>query len=197
MREIELKSVVPDVAEARRSVEAAGGTLEYEGELIDLRYGDAAGFLVESDQVVRLRVYRRDGSDDGYLDWKGPTQYEGGYKIREEISTPIGDPDALERILAKLGMAVIRDIERHIAQYRLDGAIVRFEQYPRMDSLVEVEGSPEAIEAAIRAIGLPREGFNADRIPAFVARFEARTGQRAALSGRELAGDYRYRPDDA
>ena len=66
-----------------------------------------------------------------------------------------------------------------------------------MDLLVEVEGLPEAIERAIESIGLPRAGFTSARLPEFVADYEARTGQRAALSARELAGQYDFRADDA
>ncbi len=197
MREVELKSVVPDVRAARAAVEKAGGRLEFEGDLIDLRYGDTAGNMVTNDNVLRLRVYEGGGKREGHLDWKGPTRYEGGYKVREELSSVIGDPNALAQILANLGYAVIREIERRIAQYSLHGATVRFEEYPCMDLLVEVEGSPESIERAIASIGLPRTGFTSARLPEFVAHFEARTGQRAALSARELTGDYHYRLDDA
>lgn len=197
MREIELKSVVKDVAEARRKLEAAGALLLYEGDLIDFRYGDAAGSLVQQDHVLRLRIYRSSDEISGSLDWKGPTIYTGGYKVREELSTSVTDPDALAKILGNLGFVVIRDIERHIVQYTIGGATVRFETYPRMDQLVEVEGPPESIERAIAVTGLEREGFSSDRLPDFVARYEARSGQRAALSSRELAGDYRYRSEDA
>lgn len=197
MREVELKSVVEDVPAARKRVEQAGGVLVFEGGLFDLRYADSAGALLERDHVLRLRVYERDGHREGHLDWKGPTSYENGYKVREELSTPVADPDGFATILEKLGMIVVRDIDREIAQYTLAGATVRFETYPRMDSLVEIEGSPESIERAIEASGLPRGGFNSDRLPDFVGRFEARTGQRAALSASELSGVYRYRAGDA
>ena len=72
-------------------------------------------------------------------------------------------------------------IERRIRQYSLVGATVRFEEYPLMDTLVEVEGSAESIERAIEIIGLPRSGFTTDRLTEFVARFEARGGERAML----------------
>jgi hypothetical protein len=65
--------------------------------------------------------------------------------------------------------------------------MVRFEQYPRMDVLLEVEGSPDAIEDAIAATGIPRALFSDERLLDFVARFEERTGLDAALSDRELA----------
>ena len=192
MREVELKSVVADLASSRKAIEQAGGRLTFHGRLVDKRYGDAAGSLIGRDQVLRLRVYESSGSREASLDWKGPTSFDEGYKIREEISTGISDPEALEGILAGLGFLVVLEIERTISQYELGAATVRFEEYPRMDTLVEVEGSPEDIEAAIQLLGLSRSGFTSDRLSAFVARFEARTGQRAALSSRELAGNYVY-----
>lgn len=193
MREVELKSVVNDVDVTRAAVERAGGKLEYEGRLIDLRYGDPDGQLLLLDHVLRLRVYDSATAKSGFLDWKGPTQYEDGYKVREELSTPVADPDAMKQILENLGFSVILEIERSIWQYKLEGAAVRFEVYPRMDSLVEVEGMPDSIESAIKAIGLDRAGFTPERLNEFMARYELRTGTKAALSPRELAGDYRYR----
>jgi len=182
MREVELKSVVDDIERRRELVEQAGGKLEFDGRLVDRRYGDPAGRLMLIDHVLRLRVYETAKGSEGQLDWKGPTQYEHGYKVREELSTRIGDPDALADILESLGYSVILEIDRHIWQYSLGQATIRFEKYPRMDDLVEVEGPPDAIEKGIAVIGLDRSGFSADRLTDFVARFEARTGGPALLS---------------
>jgi Adenylate cyclase, class 2 (thermophilic) len=197
MREVELKSVVDDAPLRRANVEKAGGKLSFEGKLLDVRYDTIADDLMRRDHVLRVRTYASAGKIEGHLDWKGETRYEGGYKIREEISTQVGDPSVLSSILASLGFRVIREIEREIAQYSLHGATVRFEHYPMMDDLVEVEGDPGSIETAISAIGLPREGFSSDRLTDFAFRFEARTGARAALSARERAGEYLYREGTA
>jgi len=198
MREFELKSVVPDVSAARARVEAHGGVLAFAGRLEDRRYDTPDRRLAARDHVLRLRAYRAPAAAPrAYLDWKGPTQYEDGYKVREELSTGASDPDALAELLLRLGYVITREVDREIAQYDLTGTAVRFECYPRMDDLVEVEGEPAGIEAAIAALGLPRQGFTAERLPAFIARFEARTGGRAAVCDRELAGDFRYRADDA
>jgi predicted adenylyl cyclase CyaB len=190
--EVELKSVVDDLGLRRRKVEEAGATLVYEGRLIDRRYDTADRALAAEDHVLRLRIYRNDAQSRAELDWKGPTRREGGYKLREELDAGITDPDALAAILERLGYAVTIEIEREIAQYDLGGAMIRFERYPRLDDLVEVEGEPELIERAIAALGLPRDEFTSERLPDFVRRFEARTGARAALSHAALAGKNPY-----
>jgi predicted adenylyl cyclase CyaB len=189
MREVELKSVVDDVAARRARVESAGGSVVYSGRLLDVRYDHPDLSMSARDHVLRLRVYDDGSARKAYLDWKGETRYEGGFKVREEVSTSVGDPDAMAEILERVGLVVTMETDRNIAQYQLAGSVVRFEEYPSMDPLVEIEGEPEAIERAIQLIGLPREGFTAERLPEFVARFEDRTGRKAALSKRETGGN--------
>ena len=189
MLEVELKSEVDDLAIRRAAVERAGGTIVFAGRLEDRRYDTYDRALAAKDHVLRVRIYRHDGHARAELDWKGPTRRDGQYKLREEIGTSVGDPDALVAMLEQLGYEVSIAIDREIVQYDLEGTMIRFERYPRMDDLVEVEGSPEQIERAIAVLGLPRDGFTTDRLPDFVRRYEARTGDRAAISDAELAGD--------
>ncbi|MEO6526396.1 MAG: class IV adenylate cyclase [Gemmatimonadaceae bacterium] len=189
MLEVELKSAVDDMERRRVSVEAAGATLVFVGRLEDRRYDTYDRALAAKDHVLRVRVYRGGGDTRAQLDWKGPTRRDGRYKLREEIGTTVGDPESLIAVLEQLGYEVSIAIDRAIVQYDLAGAMIRFERYPRMDDLVEVEGTPEQIESAIAVLGLPRDGFTTDRLPDFVGRYEARTGERAAISDAELAGD--------
>ena len=65
-----------------------------------------------------------------------------------------------------------------------------------MDILVEVEGEPPVIEEAIAALGMLRGEFTTERLAAFVERFEQRTGVQAAISERELSGDYDLRESE-
>jgi predicted adenylyl cyclase CyaB len=188
--EVELKSVVDDLDLRRRRVEGAGGVLRFAGRLEDRRYDTADRALGIADQVLRMRVRRspRDGTVRNTVDWKGPTAQATGYKVREELGVGVDDAETLAAVLTKLGYGVIEAIDRDVWEYELDGATIRFERYPRMDALVEVEGVPAAIERAVAATGLPRDGFTAERLSDFVRRFEARTGSRAALSDAPLAG---------
>ncbi len=193
MREVELKAIVEDLAGTRRRLEQAGAKLVFVGNLSDRRYDVESQELAGRDEVLRVRRYEAPGSSKTYLDWKGPTETQDVYKIREEVSTLVDDFEALDQILTRLGFIVTMEIDREIAQYELGGATIRFESYPRMDVLVEVEGEPDSIEQAIEALGLARGQFNCDRLPRFVERFEQRTGVRAAICRRELEGDYSFR----
>ena len=192
MLEVELKSVVDDVERRRANVERAGATLAYAGRLEDRRWDTPDRALFAKDHVLRVRTYRNDAGARAELDWKGPTRRDGGYKLRHELETHVDDPDVLAAILSALGYEVSIAIDREIVQYDLAGTMIRFERYPRMDDLVEVEGEPEEIERAIGILGLPRDGFNTDRLPDFVRRFEERTGERALISDADVAGESTY-----
>jgi adenylate cyclase, class 2 len=188
MREIELKSVVDDLAGCRRALERRGATLVFEGRLEDRRYDTADGALRGRDEVLRVRTYRGGDGARTSVDWKGPRVVEAGYKVRQEISIAADPAESVVEILSNLGYSVVTAIDRWIVQYTLDGAVIRFERYPRMDDLVEVEGDPTSIERAIGALGIARRSFTADGLTDFVERFEERTGQRAAVCEADLDG---------
>ena len=188
-REVELKSVVRDEESCRRRAEDAGARIVFQGSLVDRRYDTTDRRLSAGDEMLRVRTYAGNDAERATLEWKGPTRVEDGYKVRNEIVANTPDASAMAAILQRLGFNVIAEIDREVVQYELERATVRFERYPRMDALVEVEGMPDDIERAIDTLGLPRAGFSADRLLAFVARFEERTGERAAINKRQLSGD--------
>jgi predicted adenylyl cyclase CyaB len=187
--EVELKAVVEDADVTRKRLETAGAQLTFVGRMEDRRYDMPDGRFARRDVVIRLRVYRpSDGAPiEAFLDWKGASSSDDGYKVRDELSTTVGEAGTLAMILDRLGFIVTREVDRQIWQYKLGPAMIRFEEYPRMDVLLEVEGSPDAIEEAIAATGIPRSAFSDERLLDFVARYEERTGLDAALSDRELA----------
>lgn len=167
------------------------------GKMRDLRYDTRDRALAAVGHVLRVRVYSSESGEVAHLDWKGTTRIDQGLKAREEYTTGASDLEGLGAILDALGYVVTREIEREVFVYRVGDATVRFERYPRMDDLVEVEGTPPAIESAIERLGIPREAFTAERLPDFARRFEQRTGERAALCSSELSGDYDYDLDQA
>lgn len=187
MREVELKAVVADIEAKAKLLADAGAKLIFQGSLTDRRYDNGDDALGAKDEALRIRTYRSGTAKRVVLDWKGPVDTSSGYKVREELSTEIANPDDLAGILGRLGYVVVKEIDRRIVQYDLGEATIRFEEYPRMDTLVEVEGTPEAIEAAIAALGMSRGEFTNESLAAFVSRFERRTGVQAAISESDLA----------
>lgn len=197
MREVELKAVLDDWVRRGVCLMQAGAVLTFAGRLEDRRYDTPRRELARRDEVLRLRVYRDATGARAELGWKGPTGYDGGYKVRDELQCTAHAPDVLAAMLGRLGYEVTRAIDREIAQYELDGTTVRFERYPRMDDLVEVEGVPIGIERAILALGIDRSAFSTERLPQFVMRWQRRTGQEPALCDDELTGRARYALEDA
>lgn len=197
MRETELKAVVQDEASCLARLLARGATRTWQGRLEDRRYDFPDRRLTMRDVVLRTRVHHDEAGSRASLDWKGPASFEGGYKHRDERSVAIDNAAQLSAILHALGYVVTRAIDREVVVLQLGAATVRIERYPRMDTLLEVEGPAPAIEVAIGASGIDRDSFRTDRLYMFVQRFEARTGQRAAISRDELEGDYRFAIEDA
>ncbi|MBA3317960.1 MAG: class IV adenylate cyclase [Gemmatimonadales bacterium] len=186
-QELELKAVVPDPDAVRARLLAAGAMRGFIGRMTDLRY-DRAGELASRDEVLRVRTLDHPDGTEAILTWKGPTMLSpDGYKLREEIELPISRPSSDPgRLLVALGYQAVHAIEREVEVYRLAGAAVRLETYPRMDVLLEVEGAPAAIERAIAASGIPRHQFTAESLAGFVRRYEMRTGRPAVLATSHL-----------
>jgi adenylate cyclase class IV len=185
--ELEVKARVTSPAALRRALVAAGARLEFRGRMIDRRFDHGTrGLLSPRDQVLRLRVYRAAGGARarGVLAWKGPASARGAYRHRLELEAQVEDPDAMLEILRRLRFRESLRIDRRVEIWRLGRAVLRIERYPRMDTLLEVEGAPRAIERAIAATRLGRERFLAESLPFFVRAYEARTGRRARLTAR-------------
>ena len=184
--ELELKAVIPDPAALRARLLAGGAVLRFSGLMSDRRYDRPGGELGLRDQVLRVRTFHPpEGHATAILGWKGPVERSAeGYKRRAEIELPVtgGERGAPHALLAALGYLVVHAIDREVEVYDLQGATLRIERYPRMDPLLEIEGSPAAIERAVGATGIPRAEFTADSLTEFVRRYELRSGQPATLA---------------
>lgn len=188
--ELEVKAVVQDPALLRRHLVESGAEASFRGIMED-RIFDRDGTLKERDEVLRVRTWRPDGAAArAQVAWKGPTRRTPeGYKLRDELEFGVeGDGAQAAALLGSLGYLVSKSVDRFVEVYTAHAATVRIEWYPRMDVLAEVEGSAEAIEAALGVTGLPRTAFEPEPLVEFVRRFEERTGETAALAISELRG---------
>jgi len=188
--ELELKAVVPDAALLRRHLVESGAETTFRG-LMEDRIFDQGETLRQRDEVLRVRTWRPDGAPArAQMAWKGPTRRSPeGYKLRDELECSVeGDGATTTGVLTALGYGVTKSVDRFVEVYRVHGAEVRLEWYPRMDVLVEVEGTAAAIEAALAVTGLPRAAFEPEPLVEFVRRYQERSGERAALAVADLKG---------
>jgi len=196
--EVELKAVVDDPAALGGRLVARGAIRGFRGRMSDHRYDLPSHALEMRDQVLRVRTFEPAAGSArraAEVAWKGATQLDRGYKVREELQFTVGDAAPVEAMLVHLGLAVTEAIDRGVEYYELNAAVLRLEWYPRMDVLIEVEGSPAAIEAAVTASGVPRAAFNPDRLLDFAARYQRRTGTPPALNVAALGGQRPAWPD--
>lgn len=188
--ELEVKAVVADPGAVRRALETAGARLDFRGMMRDRRF-DRDGQLGGKDEVLRVRVWDAEevSHTRAQVAWKGPTtRSPDGYKQRQEIEFGADDGTHAVRLLESLGYQVVEAIDRYVEVSELRGTTARLEWYPRMDVLIEIEGTAEGIEELIRVIGLPRDQCLSDSLVQFAARYTARTGTPALLAEADLAG---------
>ena len=196
--EFELKAALVDGGVSlRRRMAAAGWRLVFEGDMSDRRYDTPDRSLESRDEVLRVRrmtaaaEHRMTvgehrmavGEHRAVLGWKGPASERLGYKVRAEAETPVGDAETTAHILGRLGFTEITlAIDRRVELYEKGGVRVRIEAYPRMDTLVEIEGDPRVVDERLPELGLPREAWKPWGLPEFVCRYEERTGLAARLA---------------
>jgi adenylate cyclase, class 2 len=160
--ESEIKLRVADPEAARRALLGVGATLVRARHFEDnLLLDDGAGSLVVSGRALRVRRV----GEQGTLTFKGPRQVVDGIKSREEIEVSLPDPDALLRLLARIGFLPFFRYQKYREVYRLGEVEVVVDETP-IGAFLEIEGEGGAIRSAAAALGHPSEDFIADSYPA-------------------------------
>jgi adenylate cyclase, class 2 len=148
--EIEIKLPSRDLDAVRRRIREQGGAavspLHFESN--DL-YDDAQGRLATSGCALRLRR----ANNETILTFKGPARFESGVKRRREIETSVADGEAMEAILAGLGMTKRFRYEKRREEWRLEDCLIALDQTPLGD-FVEIEGDPTRIRRAVSLLEL-------------------------------------------
>jgi len=147
--ETEVKLYIPHLELVQVRLERLGATLAaprvYER---NVRYENAEKSLTPSGIVVRLRQDSR-----ARLTYKEGASVEDGVVSRAEIEVEVGDFDAMQTILGKLGYHPHLVYEKYRTTYELDGAEIVLDEMP-YGSFVEVEGDKPTIEAVLKRLEL-------------------------------------------
>jgi len=99
MREVELKSVLLNWGATRARLEDEGARLVFAGRLEDRRFDSPDRALATRDVVLRLRVHRGQGVSWAELHWKGPTEADRIYKVRDELQVGLDEAESMAAIL--------------------------------------------------------------------------------------------------
>ncbi len=182
MPEVEIKLRVPNAADARQRLEAAGFALTrerlFESNVI---YDRPGAELRRAGELLRLRTC----GGNAILTFKGPAA-DAKHKTREEIETSVSDAAALAGILERLGFEPSFRYEKYRTEFARSGenGHSMVDETPIGD-FVELEGPPEWIDAAARALGFTER----DYITATYADlyFEHRGGEHAAPAAMVFA----------
>jgi len=151
--EQEVKYYIADLNALEARLQALGAEqVQPRVHEINLRFDTPEGDLSRAYRVLRLR---RDESSR--LTYKGPSQFQDGVRVREEIEFRVSDFDAARAFLEALGYQVSMMYEKYRAAYELDGVEITLDEMPYGD-FAELEGpNPQAIRRVNSHLGLDWE----------------------------------------
>jgi adenylate cyclase class 2 len=121
-------------------------------------------------QVLRLRTL--DGGPGGVLTLKGPADFDGAVKRRDEHEVAVADADGLAVLLAGLGYRLTGTYRKLREEWRLDGVLVALDQLA-FGRFVELEGPAEQIVPLAEQLGLRHEQAERAGYPTLAARYRA------------------------
>lgn len=101
--------------------------------------------------TLRLRVF--DGGPRGVLTAKGPANFDGGVKSREETEVDVADAHATLDLLQQLGFRVAWTYPKKRSLWMLDGVAVTLDVLD-FGWFVELEGPAEVLPEMARSLGL-------------------------------------------
>ena len=152
--EIEAKLKVESLAEVERRLH--DGSAEFVAEQCqqDVYYDDPLRALEGGDRCLRVRHQRVGDQEEILLTHKGP-KLKDDFKKRQEIEVPIGDGQALDRLLAALGYQRALAVNKIRRVWRMGPCVVALDEVADLGTFVEIEGpDDQAIKAVQKELGL-------------------------------------------
>lgn len=188
--EVEAKLRVASHEPVRARLGDLGATLHETALETNRLFDDDRQFLLRTDRGLRVRTTR---TPEGRvlrstLTCKGPQQ-GGQFKRREENETDVSNPEAAIAILAALGFHQVLCFEKRRETWLFEALTatghtqvrVELDELPDLGCFVEIEGSPDAIDAARAALGLSDQPLLVETYVAMAATYCDSIGRRPAV----------------
>jgi adenylate cyclase class 2 len=149
--ETEVKLYVPELEDVQKRLEGLGATLAAPRVLErNVRYENDARTLTPHGIVLRLRQDTR-----VRLTYKDSGRADRGTLSRFEAEVEVGDFDAMETILAKLGYTPYMVYEKYRTTYELDETEIVLDELP-YGNFVEIEGEADTIKHVVKQLELEK-----------------------------------------
>ena len=173
---MEVKLPCDSPAGARRKLEELGARL-----VRDRTFEDNVLYEREADPLKPARKLLRLCREGGraLLTFKAPVEGDHVHKVRIEDESGVADPDAVERILAGLGLSPHYRYQKYRTLFELDGLEICLDETP-LGCFIELEGDPAAIDRVAAALG-----YDPDRyvLESYVELHERWAGERGTPMG--------------
>jgi adenylate cyclase class 2 len=147
--ETELKLCIPATLPYRPRLEALGFREIVPAQAEVSVLWDRQGELRAAGSALRTRAF----NGQSRLTWKGPKVPDAMLKIRPELETTVGDLDSLEAILRALEFEPALRLEKVRAVWENGELEACLDETP-FGCYLELEGEPQAIQAAMAGLGL-------------------------------------------
>jgi len=147
--ESEIKLRAPGPEAARAAVARVGARLVRARHFEDnVLLDDEGGRLRAAGKLLRLRRTPHGAR----LTFKGPRIDSGEVKARPEIEVAVAEPDALQSLLAALGLRPVFRYQKYRETYAWKDVEVVVDETP-VGTFLEIEGGVEGIRSAAAALG--------------------------------------------
>ncbi len=168
--ESELKIPVESLDPVRRRLVSAGGErLAPADRETNTLFDFADRRLTRSGHALRLRH----SEGRWRVTLKGPVQYRGPVKEREELETGVGDGETVAAVFQRLGLDPSRRYEKERERWRLGEVEVALDRTP-MGCFVELEGPRGVLAESAGRIGLdPADAVQGSYVSLWAAHREA------------------------
>jgi len=149
-QEIEVKYYIADLPALEAKLKHLGAQIVQQRlHEINLRFDTPDEELKRAFKVLRLRQDKA-----ARLTYKGPSHYQEGARLRQEIEFEVSDFEAARRFLEALGYQVSMMYEKYRAAYELDGVEITLDELPYGD-FAELEGpNTNSLRTVNRKLGL-------------------------------------------
>lgn len=149
MQEIELKILNIDSSEVIRKLNKLGAKQKSD-ELIEERYYDNSDEQIsKKGNMLRLRKV----GTSAEITYKDGRIKNTDFLVFEETELKVGNFEATDTILRKLGFRMIIERQKKRTHFSLDAVKVEIHHYPKMPAWLELEGKKSDIDLTLRKLG--------------------------------------------